>query len=776
MTDIAQIGFKADTNQLADAKMKLDALTPAAGRAEKASLSYSKSVLAAARADAERASKVYAAAKACDNLSRVDKIAAGILAAKTKITLAAANADYKRASAADAAAAAVKKSNAIMAASGGGSGSGGNGNGTGNGAGGSNVKPFSSRGNTNNFVTGNIAAQFQDIGVTAAMGMNPLTIALQQGTQLSAVLSTMESPLKGIAAGFRSIMSATSLLTIGLIGLLAAGLQMVDWTKVAKAVVNGFADAVEVCTPYVLGLAAALSLIYSRTIIVGVATVTLNIVAMGAAAVAAGMRMAAAWFLALGPIGMLIAGLTAAIAAVLLFRDEISKAIGVDVVKIMKDAANKTIGVFVGAYNAIKATWSMLPDVMGDLTIQAANNSIKAIQDLINSSINEINGLIDNLPDWVKGKGNAITYKADFAEFENGFAGAAAKANAVLKKEMNDAMSQDYVGKLGTGIQKFASDAAKKLREYASGIGSEDDKTKAKKDPWEELVKGADRTINTLEAQKNSLYMTSEAAAYLKYQTDLLNEAQQKGIDLTPKQAQKINELAAQMANLEEETKNAKEALDFAKDASKGFVQDMRSGLQEGLSLWESFGNAVGRVLDKITDKLLDEVLDAVFQVGGGGSSSSGGIISGLSSLIGGLFADGAAFNSNGVQKFAKGAGFSNSVVSKPTTFAFAKGGAMGVMGEAGPEAIMPLKRGSDGSLGVQMHGQSNSGGGSGAVVNINIVNNSKAQVSTQTTKNGGGMDIDVTLDEVVANNINRPGSLTNQAMKAQQSRQLIKR
>ena len=42
-------------------------------------------------------------------------------------------------------------------------------------------------------------------------------------------------------------------------------------------------------------------------------------------------------------------------------------------------------------------------------------------------------------------------------------------------------------------------------------------------------------------------------------------------------------------------------------------------------------------------------------------------------------------------------------IVTKPTFFKFADGGAVntGVMGEAGPEAIMPLKRGLDGKLGV---------------------------------------------------------------------------
>jgi hypothetical protein len=56
---------------------------------------------------------------------------------------------------------------------------------------------------------------------------------------------------------------------------------------------------------------------------------------------------------------------------------------------------------------------------------------------------------------------------------------------------------------------------------------------------------------------------------------------------------------------------------------------------------------------------------------------------------------------------FAKGGAFSNSIVSSPTLFKFADGGTTrtGLMGEAGPEAIMPLKRGADGSLGVQASG-----------------------------------------------------------------------
>ncbi|MCE7028479.1 phage tail length tape measure family protein [Jiella avicenniae] len=69
---------------------------------------------------------------------------------------------------------------------------------------------------------------------------------------------------------------------------------------------------------------------------------------------------------------------------------------------------------------------------------------------------------------------------------------------------------------------------------------------------------------------------------------------------------------------------------------------------------------------------------------GGGGSDPWAGL----------RFADGAAFP-GGI------AGHSNSIVSRPTVFAFANGA--GLMGEAGPEAIMPLSRGPGGRLGVTM-------------------------------------------------------------------------
>lgn len=75
-------------------------------------------------------------------------------------------------------------------------------------------------------------------------------------------------------------------------------------------------------------------------------------------------------------------------------------------------------------------------------------------------------------------------------------------------------------------------------------------------------------------------------------------------------------------------------------------------------------------------------------------------IAEGVNGLLSGLlpFANGAFFSQGRVMPFAKGG-----VVSSPVSFPM-RGGA-GLMGEAGPEAILPLARGADGRLGVQAGG-----------------------------------------------------------------------
>ncbi|AKF46289.1 phage tail tape measure protein [Pseudomonas fragariae (ex Marin et al. 2024)] len=110
------------------------------------------------------------------------------------------------------------------------------------------------------------------------------------------------------------------------------------------------------------------------------------------------------------------------------------------------------------------------------------------------------------------------------------------------------------------------------------------------------------------------------------------------------------------------------------------------------------------------------------------GSTAAGYSDSALSGWSGVAQAKGGAW-SNGVQMFANGAAFTNSIVSKPTAFGIA-GGGVGVMGEAGDEAIMPLTRTAGGQLGVRALG----GGGSSGSNTYNF----PVSVSVQTSGDSG--------------------------------------
>ncbi|EAM5551741.1 phage tail tape measure protein [Salmonella enterica] len=90
--------------------------------------------------------------------------------------------------------------------------------------------------------------------------------------------------------------------------------------------------------------------------------------------------------------------------------------------------------------------------------------------------------------------------------------------------------------------------------------------------------------------------------------------------------------------------------------------------------------------------KLLGSVLGMFgFGTSAGGSTPSGAYSSAALSVI--PNADGGVYRSAGLSQY------SGSIVNRPTFFAFARGAA--VMGEAGPEAILPLRRGANGKLGV---------------------------------------------------------------------------
>jgi hypothetical protein len=526
---------------------------------------------------------------------------------------------------------------------------------------------------------GNIAAQFQDIAVSAQMGMGPLHIALQQGTQLAAVLSSMERPVQGLGAAFLSVLSPVSLLTIGIIALAAASLQMVDWTKLAQSALMALADVLEAIAPNAVATAAALALIYAPAIVGGIISL---IALLGRLVVQLGI-VAGAFILA-NPAVAFVVGITAAIAAANIFRDELAQIFGRDIVQDAKNGVNFVIGAFVGAYEAIKATWSLLPSALGDIVYSTAQNVIDGIESMVQTAIDALNNLTNKYALWTASIGKPLSPEAynnmilgpvEFGSISNPYKGSAGAAAKAAKAAFADAQGTDFVGEGLRVIGEYASTAAGKIKDLAKGLTEVDEKAKkrtggkSEQEKYADIVAGAERQIAALEAERNAIGLTEQAAAALRYETQLLNEAQQRGISLTDAQKSELSSLAQVMASIEEETRQMGIALDFARDVTGGFFDDFFSGIERGKSVWESFGGAALGVLDRIADKLLNDVVDAVFQVSGAGGGVGGG------GLLGWLFGGGSK-----ADPWAGLRGYANGTSSARPGVAW--------VGEKGPELV----------------------------------------------------------------------------------------
>lgn len=209
---------------------------------------------------------------------------------------------------------------------------------------------------------------------------------------------------------------------------------------------------------------------------------------------------------------------------------------------------------------------------------------------------------------------------------------------------------------------------------------------------------------------------------------------------------------------------STKGAEDFSKSMSSAFQKTLGSAIEDvalnGKTLSDALKDvgqsmartALNSAVKPVTNHVSDMVTGGIGALFGGGAAahaqpvsapsvksvSSGGASGFLSAALGGggggflsgllsdilPFADGGVFSGGRVQAFANGGALtggrvqafaSGGIVSSPTTFPMR--GGTGLMGEAGPEAIMPLTRGADGKLGVRSQG----GGGRPTSVVMNI-------------------------------------------------------
>jgi len=177
---------------------------------------------------------------------------------------------------------------------------------------------------------------------------------------------------------------------------------------------------------------------------------------------------------------------------------------------------------------------------------------------------------------------------------------------------------------------------------------------------------------------------------------------------------------------VEEMTRSMALASKQATGLSKSVGTSLRSAFDSLIVDGDKLSNVVGKLGSSIASKAFSSALTPVTDALGAA------VTGGVSSLVAGFmpFKNGGAISAGRVRAFANGG-----VVDGPTSFSM-RGGS-GLMGEAGPEAIMPLARGADGKLGVRT-----GGGGSAVHVTMNIstpdaesFQRSKTQVAAQLTR-----------------------------------------
>ena len=270
----------------------------------------------------------------------------------------------------------------------------------------------------------------------------------------------------------------------------------------------------------------------------------------------------------------------------------------------------------------------------------------------------------------------------------------AAKTQAALSKPGNDPIlvaAESAIGK-ATISQLETSEVERKRLEAANRASSRGSGGGSKESPQEgfaEYLADKQKELE-LEAKLVGIFDTereiqSELFKARDEYSGVITPAQEKELENTLRQTEAIKEQQTVL----EEAKAQQEAL---ADTISGAMGDAFMSIIDGTkSAGDAFKDMAKLIISElfkilVVEKMVKSISGAISGAFGGGTP--------LPSADGNVFSGGSH-----VQAYANGG-----VVGGPTYFPMS-GGKTGLMGEAGPEAIMPLKRGSNGKLGVQMEG-----------------------------------------------------------------------
>jgi lambda family phage tail tape measure protein len=268
----------------------------------------------------------------------------------------------------------------------------------------------------------------------------------------------------------------------------------------------------------------------------------------------------------------------------------------------------------------------------------------------------------------------------------------------------------------------------------------------------------------------------------LRFERDLLNQAEWIKQGLSEKGKQLLDQEIAQTMALRDAQVSLREQQQQLKD--NDWVGGMQSGFQSLVDGAQSLNETMTQATTGAFNKMGDSLAAFVTTGKGNFKDLAGSILQDISKMLiqfamlrlakaaVGMFADGGAFGSSGLLALAKGGAFNThsiqyyangDIFNKPTAFRHA--GGLGVMGEAGPEAVMPLTRGPNGKLGVQVFGNQQSSQSAGVVNQVQIdvhISNEGTSTDVQTSSRDGKQLAD-SLKAVVLQTLQnemRPGGM----------------
>ncbi|HEV2557964.1 MAG TPA: hypothetical protein VGU45_05000 [Microvirga sp.] len=241
------------------------------------------------------------------------------------------------------------------------------------------------------------------------------------------------------------------------------------------------------------------------------------------------------------------------------------------------------------------------------------------------SATNDLSKASANLPKRIPVVGGSDVHEGDLAaDLRNGIARLPNAGGRGTSYDPNDLTPATGPYRPAPPSRAAAPPARPTVLPKSGGGGGAVSEAEKLAESYAKLRQAALARIADLNAEQAALGLTASAAETLRYEQELINRAQQAGIQLSPQQREEIRALAEQYGTLATAVETAAdqqaELASLSQNVLGGFVNDLRNGV--------SAADALANAVNKIADKLLDVALNAVFPTSGGGGFT--GLLSGL--------------------------------------------------------------------------------------------------------------------------------------------------